>query len=390
MSPERTSKSYDELLESIAVKAQVKEGKEFVRVALREIFKHGTIGSKSLARKIFLPIPTVAALRKELENEGLISRVKKGALLTEKGVKFVTKELGLIIYDDFICDLCDGSTLKLPDNADLILDKLRKYMSQRPTPLTNIDQAFGKPITALRRALLMVQNGDIENRNILLLGDDDFTSLAISLLVKNAKITVIDIDQRLLDIIQKISVDDNYRIKCIQMDLRNEIPDDIRDSFDTILTDPPYTKIALKLFLSRAVQAIRKEKNKKIYLAFAHREPNEVKLIQEIILEHGLIIQQILPGFNLYEGAELIGNTSQLMVLTTTDRPIVTIKEIDKESALYTGEINPTKRIYICENGHEINVGISEKFKTIELLKENGCPICKSKTSFHRKKTIKN
>ena len=56
---------------------------------------------------------------------------------------------------------------------------------------------------------------------------------------------------------------------------------------------------------------------------------------------------------------------------------------------IYTGEINPTIRIYNCSNNHSIRIGISEKIKSIEKLKELGCPICGSKDSFTRVTTEK-
>ncbi|NHK31678.1 MAG: putative methyltransferase [Asgard group archaeon] len=378
----------DEFLEHIADKAQVLEGKEIIRAALREIFKKGTIGTKSLARKLFLPIPTVAALRKELEQEGIISRVKQGAILTEKGLKFVTKELGINFHEDLSCKICDGTSIETPNNINDLLANLREYMNLRPQPLTELDQAYGKPITAMRRALLMLQNGDLENREVLLLGDDDFTSLAIAILNVQAQITVIDIDDRLLDVIKKIANKENYKIRCIKADLRKPIPEELVKKFDTIITDPPYTKSGLTLFLSRATQAIKNEKSKKIYLAFAHREPNETKAIQQIILDHGLIIQNLLPGFNLYEGAEMFGNTTMLMVLETTDNIEIQISN-DFLEEFYTGELNPTKRIYECGQGHEIVIGKTEKIKTIEELKEKGCPTCKDKTKFTKIRTIR-
>jgi predicted methyltransferase len=383
------NKKSNEILEQVAIKAQVEEGKELVRALLREIYKQGTIGSKALARKLRLPIPTIAAIRKELENIKLISRVKQGAILTEKGVSFVTRELGIAILDDYFCDLCEGSSIKLPTNTNELLNKIREFMQLRPTPRTEIDQAYGKPITALKRALLMLQNDDLENRNVLLLGDDDFTSLAIAMITKNVHITVIDIDKRLLEVIEKIAHIEKYPINCIHLDLRNEIPSNMKNTFDTILTDPPYTITGLKLFLSRATQALKNEKNRKIYLAYAHREPNNTRDMQQAILEHGLAIENIFPGFNIYEGAELFGNTSQLLILATTDNLKASTKKLDKDIPLYTGDINPTTRIYVCENGHEIKTGKMESFRTIEILKEKGCPICKSKTSFTRKETIR-
>ena len=158
---------------------------------------------------------------------------------------------------------------------DDIIAKLKLYMEQRPIPNTSLDQAFGKPVTAIRRAYFMLQNDDLEGRKILLLGDDDFTSLAIALLNITVDITVLDIDMRLTDVIEKIANENNYGVNCLIHDLRKPLPDNLIEQFDTIFTDPPYTIPGLRLFLSRAVQALKREKGRKIYLAFPHRAPEE-------------------------------------------------------------------------------------------------------------------
>jgi predicted methyltransferase len=377
------AKNASEILEKIAIKSQLKEGKEAVRSVLQEIYKHGTIGTKSLARKIHLPIPTIAAVRKELENAGLIGRVKKGAILTESGVEFVTKEMGIIFLDDLLCEICEGTRIDFPHEFDEIFAKLKSYTEQRPIPNTSLDQAFGKPITALRRAYFMLQNGDLEGRKILLLGDDDFTSLAISLLNITTDITVLDIDERLIDIIEKIAIENNHQINCFIHDLRKPIQDELEGQFDTIFTDPPYTIPGLKLFLSRAVQALKRELGRKIYLAFPHRAPNDLIEFQKIIIDHGLAIKEIIPGFNLYDGAEIHGNTTSLIVLITTSKTQA-IFEDEFSGMIYTGEINPTTRTYSCSNKHLIRIGSAEEIKTIEELKALGCPTCGSIDSFTR------
>ncbi|MHA1630465.1 MAG: bis-aminopropyl spermidine synthase family protein [Candidatus Heimdallarchaeota archaeon] len=379
----KVKRGAEELLTEIALKAQVAEGKESIRRVLREIFRKGTIGTKSLAKRLFLPVPTIAAIRNELEKEELITRTEQGAVLTEKGLKFVTKDLQFRFIEDLRCKRCFGRTIGSPGNFDELITQMKDFGSRRPRPLTEFDQAFARPITALNRAFLMLENDDLEGRSVLLLGDDDFTSLAIGLLQLNIKVTVIDIDQRLLDLISNIASERNFQIECLKHDLREPLPASLHSKFDTILLDPPYTPNGLTLFLSRAVQALKQEPNRRIYLSFVHRPPNEMLLLQKTILEMGLVFSQLLPGFNIYEGSEMHGNTTAMIVLTTTSetRPSITTS-LRKE--IYTGEVNPTIRTYRCANGHTILVGKSTTIHTIEELKEKGCPICGSKERFLR------
>ena len=51
----KQSTNASKLLDEIAKKSQLKEGKEAVRRILREIYRHGTLGTKILARIIHLP-----------------------------------------------------------------------------------------------------------------------------------------------------------------------------------------------------------------------------------------------------------------------------------------------------------------------------------------------
>lgn len=369
------------LLEQIARDSNLLEGKESIRLILREIYREGTIGTKTLARKLLLPIPTVAAVRKELEKVGLIDRVKKGAILTEQGIIFAERKLGFKITAKLLCRECSATGIELPNNIDELIKKQADFSQQRPTPKTDIDQAFGKPITAIRRALIMLEKGDLEGRKILLLGDDDFTSLAIAQLKTTAKITVFDIDRRLLEIINRISKENNYSINCIEVDLRDDVPKNFVNQFDTVLTDPPYTLAGLELFLSRAIVSLKEDIGKKIYLAYSHRPSSQQLLIQKICTDAGLAIMQIIPGFNLYEGAEMHANTTYLAILSTTDQTKPLIKDKFQEN-IYTGELNPTRRTYRCSNNHLITVGSEEQIKTIEELKSLGCPICGSKEEF--------
>lgn len=371
------------ILEKVAERTNLSEGKEGVRLILREIYRQGPIGTKSLARIARMPIPIIAALRKELEAVGLISRNQHGAILTNSGVKFVEQILGLSFLRDLTCTTCSGTGIIFPPEHQTFLAKQTTFANRRPQPLTQLDQAFATPETALRRAYLLLKNDDLEGRSVLLLGDDDLTSLAISLLPLKTRVTVVDIDQRLLDLISQIAKEESFTIDCVQTDLREPFPAQLLNKFDVVLTDPPYTIPGLELFISRAIQSLKQEENLHIYLAFAHRPPNQLYSIHSSLLDHGLAVQQLVPNFNQYEGAEMHGNTTFLAQLATTKETTILVPNSFNKK-IYTGTISPTRKEYRCENGHIILVGSHENIRTIEELKTIGCPICGSKESFTR------
>ena len=178
---------------------RLKEGEEAVRRIIREVYRHGKIGTKDLARAARLPTPVAAAIRRELEKEGVIAR-KGGAILTEAGKEYAVGVLGMVKEEGLI-RTGEGST----EGHKALLEKLTALMAKRPRADPTLDQSHGTPETALKRALYMLEEGDLAGREVVFLGDDDFTSIAAGLLGVAKGITVIDIDARLLEAIAEAS-----------------------------------------------------------------------------------------------------------------------------------------------------------------------------------------
>jgi predicted methyltransferase len=374
--PERPSdrgnrKASEAMLRSVAGSMNLKEGEEAVRRVLTEIQRRGKVTTKDLAKAARLPTPVTAAIRRELEKRGLVAR-RGGAILTEEGERLV-EGLGLVGggYER------PKTRLEIPftEEHDELLNKLREISARRPTPDTKLDQAFATPETALRRALYMLGEGDLAGRDVLFLGDDDLTSVAAGLLGVAGSIAVMDIDERLLELIGEASRSEGLGVDCVSHDLRRPLPEEHLGRYDVVFTDPSYTVPGLVLFLSRAVQALRGRKTASVYVAFADKPPLEMLEVHRAITGMGLFVRELIPGFNEYEGAEMFANTSSLMRLSATEetRPAVTGAF---EGGIYTGELTPSLRIYRCRCGERIKVGTGEKFSTIEELKSSGCPRC--------------
>ncbi len=362
-------------LSELAGRMTLKEGEEAVRRVLREIHRRGKVGTKDLARATRLPTPVAAAIRRELEKAGLVAR-KGGAVLTETGKEFVEGVLGMVADHR----KTEGSTGIAPVHEP-ILEKLRGYSSRRPSADPKLDQAHATPETALRRALYMLDGGNLAGRNVLFLGDDDLTSVAAGLLNVAKGITVVDIDGRLLETITEISGEEGLGIECVLHDLREPLPEELRGAFDTFLTDPPYTLPGLELFLSRGIQALRWRKTSTAYLAYPDKPPLEMLEAHGAINWMGLFVDELIPRFNMYIGAEILGNTTSMfrLVVTGEARPIVTGQF---HGGIYTGELRRTTRVYKCRCGEAIEVGSTKELTTVEELKSRGCPSCRMKEGF--------
>jgi hypothetical protein len=357
----------------------LKEGEEAVRRVLREVYRRRKVGTKDLARATRLPIPVAAAIRRELEKMGVIAR-RGGAVLTEEGERYVREELGMAEGREHKMR-GSGSEILIPDEYAETLEKLREYSNLRLEPSPQLDQAFATPETALRRVLYLLEQGDLEGRDVLFLGDDDFTSVAAGLIGVAKGITVLDIDERLIKVIEGVSRAAGLGVECVVHDLRLPLPEELRGRFDVVLTDPPYTVSGLELFLSRGVDALRRRKTASVYLCFADKPPMEMLEVHRAITGMGLFVRELIPRFNLYEGAEMFGNTTFMARLATTEgaRPAITGVF---EGKMYTGEVRPTLRIYRCRCGDKIKVGEGTAYQTIEELKSSGCPRCGSRAGF--------
>jgi predicted methyltransferase len=153
----------------------------------------------------------------------------------------------------------------------------------------------------------------------------------------------------------------------------------LQNKFDSFFTDPPYTIDGLRLFMSRGISALKDEPGLMVFLSFGHKSPNFTLDMHNELNDMGLMICQIIPRFNSYEGAEIIGNTSQMFVIRTTHS---TRQSIDfyYGAPIYTGELRKTMRSYKCLSCHLMyKVGEGCSFITIEQLKQNGCTGCGQK-----------
>ncbi|QEE16924.1 bis-aminopropyl spermidine synthase family protein [Promethearchaeum syntrophicum] len=378
-------------LNDIQFKNPIREGIEGYRSVLREIYRAGLISLKDLSQKVLIPIPVISKIVNYMVELKVLDRIPAGILYTENGMQFIESELKFYGFGISKCELCNGHPIFISPRWDNVLDKLDEIFEKRPKVDTTLDQAFATAETSLSRALLLYDRGALDGKKICLLGDDDYSSVAIAFLYlgffpENPKLipeemVVIDIDNRLLEGIKKAVNENSFNIKYKLWDYRTKIPEDLLNIFDIIMIDPPYSENGLRLTLSRAIDMLRIEIGREIYLSFAHRSPVKFLKIQEIITEMGLAIMEITPRFNTYEGATILGNQTQILRLITTSDTKSSISSTFKfEEQIYTGELSPTTRFYYCLKCNKtIEIGETSQIKTIEKLKEIGCPYCKSK-----------
>lgn len=201
-----------------------------------------------------------------------------------------------------------------------IKNKLEAYQKARPEPDRNLDQFSATNETVIKRIKQLIKNGDLKNKEIAFLGDDDLNSVAAALTGKPKKITVFEIDERLINLIRQIAEENKLEIEIIKQDLSQPIDKKYEDQYDLVFTDPPYTEDGINLFLNQAIKIIKKNFLGRIYLCYGNSDrarEREVE-IQKLILNHNLLIKAKKYHFSQYYGAESIGSASSLYVLDWT------------------------------------------------------------------------
>ncbi|WP_102961373.1 bis-aminopropyl spermidine synthase family protein [Mangrovicella endophytica] len=402
----------DALLARIAEATSLREGREGVAAILRAIHAEGPLPLNVLARLVRIPLPVVGAVRRELETAGLLVR-GGGVALSSDGERFAADTLGLsprpsgtpgAAASDGVPPQAartprperperpgrpvrprlqdDAAGADLDDRLKPLLPLMEVHAADGPPVDVTLDQAPCTPETALRRAFAMHQAGALAGRRILLLGDDDSISVALSLIARAIdaaprRLSVLELDPGRIAHLERARERHGLAFEITAHDLRKPLPEGFKGAFDTAETDPPYTLEGASLFLSRGIEALLAEPNLPVFLSYADLSPDDMLALQMRLNDLGLAATRIRPSFNTYGGASILGGVGQLIELRTTRRTRSEIVGEAVDGPIYTGEVRPRRRSYRCRTcGTIVPVGTGERFTTIEALKDAGCPTC--------------
>jgi predicted methyltransferase len=188
--------------------------------------------------------------------------------------------------------------------------------------------------------------------------------------------TVLEYDRRLVEFLAASAGELHAQCQVEAFDLMWRLPGSIRGQHDVVLCDPPYTVPGLRLFVSRAIDALRPGPGKHIYLSYPQKSPSEALAAQSWLAQRGLLVREAIRGFNRYHGASVLANQSDMIVLETTadTRPDA---EADSLTDIYTYSRRTRDSRYLCKQCRtEHTVGPRHDHLTIQDLKCAGCPHC--------------
>ncbi len=245
------------------------------------------------------PLPLVAKAIKILEKEGYV-KVNSQILLTDKGKKLID-DLRIAEVRRLRCKCCEGRGISIDSLKD-VYEKYMEIQRDRPEPIREYDQGYITPTSAIARVAFAMENNDIQNKDVIILGDDDLLSIAIALTKKANRIKVLEIDDRIVNFIREASEKYNLKIEVEKFDLREPLPDELVGSFDTFFCDPTETLAAFKAFVAKGIATLKAPRCAGYFgITRVESSLDKWRKMQSALLELGVVITDILPLFSEYE-----------------------------------------------------------------------------------------
>jgi hypothetical protein len=355
---QRDAVSLDRTAEEVASAVQLREGREGVWAVLSTVARLAPVPVRDISRATGLPVPVVAAICGELRKRDVLDGTRP-ARLSQWAVEH-------------------PALRPLPASLDLseITAQLTEIAAAAPSVDVAIDQSHCTVETKVRRAVYLLRETSLSRSSLLLLGDDDLTAVAVTLLARQhglaPGVTVLDLDERVVEFIRSHAPGADCRVH----DLREPLPDDLLGSFGVVMTDPPYTVEGGALFLTRAVSALRD--GGEVLLCFGPKDHADSLELYRRMVSMGLYPRALIRNFSEYLGAGVLGGVSHLhhLVAVAGERPDAAYVD----GPIYTGA---PARDYECTRcGAVRRVGRGARFRTVAELKESGCGDGCGSTSF--------
>lgn len=248
-----------------------------------------------------VPLAALPPLLEELQQSGLLERRGDRLTLTPSGKQFI-QEQGWTPPAENRCPRCRGRGISLEEHPYRgLLESFTEITRERPAPRRDFDQGYVTPETTIARVALMRRRGDLDGKRLLVLGDDDLMGLAAALVGTAKRITVLEVDPDLVAFIRGTAERLGLELDVREHDLRDPLPQDLLQAFDTFATDPVESYDGCRLFLGRGLSGLAGVGGAG-YFGLTRHEASLAKWhkLQAWILEQGAVITDGLDRFNEY------------------------------------------------------------------------------------------
>lgn len=203
--------------------------------------------------------------------------------------------------DGVYCSSCDGHGIPSSGREALaFIDELRgpdrREIGQYHVDLEGL----------LRRVKYINRHEVIRDTRVLCVGDNDLTSLALCTLAFPKEVTVVDLDDKVINTIEKTARERNFPIRTVRFDIRDVakgVTPDVGAPHDLFVSDPPYATDGLKSFMWLGAKNL--VNGGRGYVALPSSDLllwtiQQAADIQRFLSANGMVITERHQGFHTY------------------------------------------------------------------------------------------
>jgi len=237
------------------------------------------------------PMRFLCAFWNRLIAEGLLTAEDGRLRLTAAGREFVAL-LSITPAREALCNACEGRGVDFRKLLGEATERFFAICRNRPEAIQDFDQGYVTEATTLARIAFAWQRGDLEGKEIIVLGDDDLMSVAAALT---------GAPKRVLAINEVARREGLTNLQAVRHDLREPLPEEWLNAFDTFLCDPTESFVGFKAFVERGLLCL-KGVGSAGYFGLTHVESSLDKWgrIQRFLLDSGAVITDLRDDFSGY------------------------------------------------------------------------------------------
>eukprot|EP01127_Copromyxa_protea_P021871 TRINITY_DN7641_c0_g1_i1.p1 TRINITY_DN7641_c0_g1~~TRINITY_DN7641_c0_g1_i1.p1 ORF type:complete len:349 (-),score=84.03 TRINITY_DN7641_c0_g1_i1:32-1078(-) len=265
-------------------------------------------------------LPDFYKAYRSIEDKNLITKDAEGKLfITDAGREQLPAQATSQPHFSAFCDHCEGRGLAIPQPPTDLSVELNEIIKSRPSPLEKYDQWYMTADHSSFRADFIRENGDLVDKKILFIGDDDLLSVAVSLTKLPREVVVLEIDERIVDFVNELGKRLNIPLSGRVYDIRLPLDETLARQFDVFICDPTETMQGFSLFVSRGVSSLRTT-GSAVYFGLTALEASKKKWyeIQKLLHSMNLVVTEIRHNFTEYPDPPWVNNLSIWTNLKTT------------------------------------------------------------------------
>ena len=181
------------------------------------------------------------------------------------------------------------------DREGVDVEMVRQF-SQRPAMKLRYEQQFCTPHTSQLRAAELLRALAPGGR-ILVLGDDDLVSLALLRQNPELQVDTLELD---VDLVAFLKQHGGERLRVLECDLRQGVPEAMKGAYQLVTTDPPYAANGMRFFLECARASLAPGPESRLFLTTYPGLIESPERLWRDLEELQLILHQQKPHFSRY------------------------------------------------------------------------------------------